>query len=323
MNRTERLYQLDKLLRANRCVSVERILEELGVSIATFKRDLEYLRSNLNAPIEWNRACNGYQFAETAPAGPRYELPGVWFNAGEIHALLTIEHLLKEIEPGILHEQFAMLRERLASLLGKPEAATQEIKQRIFIRSRFKRPTSPRFFEKTISALMQRHRLQIQHASRFTGENSNRVISPQRLIHYREVWYLVAWCHLREAVRTFALDNIQKAEVLAETAREVETDELDALMNTGYGIWAGKEAKWAKLRFCPICARWAASETWHSDQQSSHAADGSFILQIPYTHDDELIMDILKYGSGCTVLEPESLRAKVISYLDAARKNYS
>lgn len=89
MNRTERLYQLDKLLRANRCVSVERILEELGVSIATFKRDLEYLRSNLNAPIEWNRACNGYQFAETAPAGPRYELPGVWFNAGEIHALLN------------------------------------------------------------------------------------------------------------------------------------------------------------------------------------------------------------------------------------------
>jgi len=74
-------------------VPVSRFPDELGISIASFKRDIEHLRSNLDAPIEWDRSCRGYRLSVPSQSGPRYELPGVWFNAGEIHALLTIEHL--------------------------------------------------------------------------------------------------------------------------------------------------------------------------------------------------------------------------------------
>jgi predicted DNA-binding transcriptional regulator YafY len=144
MNQTERLYHIDKLLRANRCVAVSRFLEELGISIATFKRDLEHLRNHLNAPIAWDRGCRGYRLEAPAQTGPRYELPGIWFNANEIHALLTIEHLLQHIEPGILHPFFSAFRERLAAILEQPESALREIERRVFIHHRFQRPTSPK-----------------------------------------------------------------------------------------------------------------------------------------------------------------------------------
>lgn len=322
MNQTERLYHIDKLLRANRCVAVNRFLEELGISIATFKRDLEHLRNHLNAPIVWDRGCRGYRLEAPARTGPRYELPGIWFNANEIHALLTIEHLLQHLEPGVLHPFFSAFRERLAAILEQPESALREIERRVFIHPRFQRLTSPKHFETVVQALLFRQRLRLTHSSRFKQETSDRVVSPQRLIHYREVWYLVAWCHLREAVRTFALDNVLAAEILDDPAVEVEAGELDALLDAGYGIWSGETLNWARLRFHPASARWAASETWHRDQRARFEADGSYLLEIPYSQDEELIMDILRYGPGCTVLEPPELRAKVCERLEQARHNY-
>lgn len=62
MDRTERFYRIDHLLNERRSVPIEVFLHELEVSRATFKRDLEYLRDRLNAPIVlWDRASRGYR----------------------------------------------------------------------------------------------------------------------------------------------------------------------------------------------------------------------------------------------------------------------
>ena len=83
MDRTERFYQIDQMLQSGRPVPIERFLDTLAVSRATFKRDLEYMRDRLNAPIEWDRFEGGYRYAEPA-GGPAFALPGLWFNDREV-----------------------------------------------------------------------------------------------------------------------------------------------------------------------------------------------------------------------------------------------
>src|SRR5437868_3316048 len=80
MDRTERFYKIDQLLQNRPTVPIREFLDALGVSLATFKRDLEYMRDRLNAPIVWDRDSNGYRFEQAKGAGARYELPGLWFN---------------------------------------------------------------------------------------------------------------------------------------------------------------------------------------------------------------------------------------------------
>ena len=92
MDRTERFYQIDQMLQSGRPVPIDRFLDTLGVSRATFKRDLEYMRDRLNAPIEWDRFEGGYRYAEPA-GGPAFALPGLWFNASEAHALLMMQQV--------------------------------------------------------------------------------------------------------------------------------------------------------------------------------------------------------------------------------------
>src|SRR5512134_1305999 len=100
MDRTERFYKIDRLLHDRKLVTRPQFLTALGVSPATFKRDLEYMRERLHAPIEWNADLGGYEFGKAKGVGPAYELPGLWFNPSEIYALLTMQQLLADLQPG-------------------------------------------------------------------------------------------------------------------------------------------------------------------------------------------------------------------------------
>ncbi len=315
MSGMERIYQIDQILGARQSVTRQELLERLGVSWATLKRDLAYMRDRLNAPITFDRDLGGYRFERTAQRiGPQYELPGLWFSAEEIHALLTMQHLLSNLDTGgLLGPQIQPLLARLTGLLGTADNPVEEIQRRIRIQTVGAREFHLDHFQAVGSALLRRKRLVIRYHARGTNEVTEREVSPQRLNHYRDNWYLDAWCHLRDDIRAFAVDAIENAEILDKRAKDVADKRLDAVLGSGYGVFSGDQIAWALLRFTSERARWVASERWHRDQEGRFLDDGRYELRLPYADDRELIMDIMKYGSHCEVIEPASLRARVVA----------
>ncbi len=311
MNRTERFYQIDQLLRERRVVSLETFLNELEVSRATFKRDVEYLRDRLHAPIVWDRAAGGYRFSDAAVTGPAYELPGLWFSSAELYALLAANKLLSDLEPGLLAEHIAPLQKRLVALLEESGHAADEVTRRVRLLTMAQRKVEPRFFGEVARALLNRRQLEIAAWNRGRDEVVVRTVSPQRLVHYRDNWYLDAYCHLRKGVRSFALDTLHVVTVLNEPAKELEEAELNAHFSGSYGIFSGTCKAWAVLHFSPERARWVESERWHRDQRGESLADGSYRLHVPYSDERELLMDILRHGAQVEVEAPESLRLRV------------
>ena len=310
MNRTERFYRIDQMLHERRLVPIETFLEELDISRATFKRDMEYLRDRLHAPIVWDRFAGGYRF-ENATAGPTYELPGLWFTAGELYALLAAQKLLADIEPGILAAQLAPLQSRLTALLDASGHSSAEIAERVRLIAMNRRSIEPRFFSELALALLERRRVEIDAWNRGRDTLDTRVVSPQRLGHYRDNWYLDAWCHLRGALRSFSVDAIQRVAPRKEKAREVAAAKLDAHYGTSYGIFGGTPKARAVLRFTPERARWVRAERWHREQQGELLADGGYRLTVPYADERELLMDILRHGAQVVVEAPASLRRLV------------
>jgi predicted DNA-binding transcriptional regulator YafY len=322
MTRTERLYRIDQLLRSRRFINRRELLDALECSQSTLTRDIEYLRCQLNAPIVFDDDLGAYRLEEAAP-GPAYALPGLWFNDTEIHALLSIEHLLEAIQPGLLGPHIAPLRKRLEGLLGKGRHAPDEIRRRILLMPANARRPALEHFGVCAEATLSRRRLRLQHHDRHLDRINDREVSPQRLVRYKENWYLDTWCHTREAIRTFSVDALHGAEIIDLPAREITDEELHAVLAVGYGIYAGREVAWAKLRFTPWQGRWTSAETWHVAQRSHYDAEGRYILEVPYSDDTELLMDILKYGPQVEVLAPTELRAKVALRLREAAAQYS
>lgn len=320
MNQIERLYKIEQLLSGGRVVPTETILARLEVSRATFKRDLDYLRDRLNAPIVWDRRAGGYRWGQAERTGPRYQLPGLWFNSSEAYALLAMQQLLEQIEPGLLAGQVAPLMGRLRALIGAAQHDADEVAGRIRIVQSGARRGNARHFASVAKAVLARRRAEIRYFSRGAGEETERVISPQRLVNYRGTWYVDAWCHLRNDLRSFAVDGIRRAGVLRERARAVSEQDMRAYFDTSYGIFRGQASKLARLRFTPKRALWVANEIWHPQQNGRLEADGSYLLEIPYHHDQELAMDVLRHGGDVEVLAPAELRAAIHRQAKAIEK---
>ena len=322
MSDLERLHRIKYMIQARKCVPIQDFLDELEISKATFKRDLEYLRDRMNASIVFDRSEGGYRF-DKPNAGEKIELPGLWFSEKEATALVLMQHLLDNLDQGgLISSHIDPLVEIIDGILGQSEVSAKELRKRIKVFGMSARKNSLENFEEVGNALLKRQRLQLEYYSKGKDETTSREVSPQRLIFYRDNWYLDGYCHLRKDLRSFALDGVKKAGLLNKKAEEISEKDLQENFAESYGIFSGKATQRAKLRFTPERARWVAGETWHGQQVSSFNKDGSYILEFDYNQDPELVMEILKHGSGVKVLAPKNLRERVIGELKKTLKAY-
>ena len=303
-----------------RSISMSQLMTELGVKRASVTRYLNYLKNTFGIPIQWDPATRGYRVAATgieSDAG----LLGLWFSPSELHALLTMDQLIHRIEPGILSAHIEPLKERLKRILGAEAHSLKEIERRVKVLPMTARPVETKIFQAIVTALLNRRRLEITYSSRIDGEVSARTVSPQRLVHYRDNWYLDAWCHKKRGLRMFSVDAIGSAAIVDEQARDMPEEYLRAVLEAGYGIFSGRRTKIARLRFSPIAARWVSAESWHPRQKGSWDKKGNYTLRFPYSSHPELVMDLLRHIPEVEVLGPKSLRMYLNERIKKAAQN--
>ena len=317
MERTERFYRLHRLLSGRAPVSLQRMQEELDASRATVFRDLAYLRDFFGAPIVRGPE-GGYRYD---PKAPRFELPGLWFNASELHALLAMEQILEDVDPGVLAPHLAQLKGRIRRLLGAGGAAAERVASKVRLVAMGRRSVDETLFSAVAQATVGERPIRITYLGRERGERTRRKVHPQRLMHYRDNWYLVAWCERTQDLRMFSVDRIEHVGEAEGPWHAVSQADVDRFVGASFGIFAGEARGWAVLRFTPERARWVADERWHPDQVGYHTAEG-YELQVPYSDPRELLMDVLKYGPDVEVLAPQELRDAVVERLTRALARY-
>ncbi|MCB1979881.1 MAG: WYL domain-containing protein [Burkholderiaceae bacterium] len=315
MAQAERLQKIHRWLAAGRCVPRERMLNELEVSYSTLKRDIAFLRDRFHIPIVWVAQLRGWQIDKQC-SGSQHEVPGLWLSSEEIHALLTMQHLLSALDAGrLLQPHVSALQRCLRQVLESGAALDAHVERRIRILPMSARRIDLPQFQVVGSALAHCRRLRIRYHARSDDQVSEREVSPQRLVHYRDNWYLDAWCHWREGLRSFSIDAIKDARLLEQPAIELAETELDAELGAGYGIFSGKAVQTAQLRFARRSARWVAAERWHPNQIGRWDHQGRWLLSVPFADPRELVRDILRHVPDVEVLAPDELRDEVLRRL--------
>lgn len=323
MSKTERLVKFQRLIEQKGVVSANQLMEQLEISRATFRRDLDYLRDRLGVPVIWDSDAGGYRIEPGSGEEARQSIPGLWLDEREIFGLLTVIDLLSALELGsLVGDQVKPLRLRLEKLLEQGRFSVDEIKRRIRLFQIGSRQSGTQFFQIVVHALMTRRRLRLRHYGRLDGKVTEREVSPQRIVYYRDNWYLDAFCHLRNDVRSFSVDALEGTVEVDKAAVSVNEHDLRDELESGYGIFAGKKSKVAVLKFTPFRSRWVAKKIWHPDQRGQTLPDGSFVLRIPYSDDRELTHDILRQGKEVEVLEPAELRTKLAAEIDEMQSLY-
>ena len=184
------------------------------------------------------------------------------------------------------------------------------------------RSVSKALFVPAATALIGRHQLSFTYSGRATGTVTQRIASPQRLVYYRDQWYLDCWDEGGDALRAFSIDRMRDVEILGDAARDVQEHDLEATLTAGYGLFSGPARHRARLMFTPERARWVADDVWHHDQVGRFRSDGYHEVEVPYVDPRELVAEILRYGGDVRVIGPLSLAELVRDHLERAIAQY-
>ncbi len=313
----QKIYKLHEILNGRRVpISKADILKKMECSESTFKRVREYMQDHLNAQIDYSLEKNGYLYANQ-----NYELPGLWFGTDELLALVSLEKLLSGLNVSVLNTHLMPFKARIDQLLKHQRINVENLhRMRILpINARINKPDQ---FQYISAAVVLRKCMHITYHARGSNEISQRIISPQRLLHYRDNWYLDAWCHLKNQLRTFAVDKIQQLQNSQTSCIDIADEILDAHFKSGYGIFSGEAKHIATLVFGVKRSRWVADEAWHPDQKFTWLCDGRYQLEVPYADERELIMDIMRHLPEVEVVSPESLKHLLVQHLEESIKTH-
>lgn len=276
------------------------------------------MQLELDAPIVYEPG-RGWWYQEAD--NERFELPGLWLTARELQSLGLLLSLLEDFGPGLLSDELRPVEREIEKLLKVRGINPSVFRERIKILPIAHSPVPAQHFQLISEALLQDRQVSIRYKS-YNHQKTQREISPQTLIYYRENWYVDAWCHLRKALRSFHLSRIERASISVAKRQPVPAAELETHFAASYGIFAGESTQTAKLRFDSAIAHEIASQQWHPAQVGEW--DGrDYLLTLPYSDHRELTQDILRHSPHVYVEEPVELTLEVQRKLRDALGRYA
>jgi len=210
MRRADRLFQIVQLVRGRRLSTAEFLAERLQVSTRTIYRDIADLQAQ-GVPLE-GEAGVGYRMR----AG--FDLPPLMFTREEAQALVAAVRIAQPRLDQALAAQGEMALSKILAVLPAPARAAAE-SLALFAISQGPDDATRERLHRLRLATEQRRFVQVDYLD-LKGQRSRRRLRPLGCVFWDSVWTLAAWCELRQGMRSFRIDRIEKLEVLDEVFRD-------------------------------------------------------------------------------------------------------
>jgi len=311
MSLLERVYSFHQDVLRGAYPNTTTLVEQFEISRATARRDINYLRDRLLAPLAFDQAKNGYHYTEEGFALPFGQSP-------KITLLLGILNKFAE-EAGLSGlEEVQQLQSKLSSMLSADHAT---LLQSIYCEWIEVESIDTEVFSAIIEAVVNRRAIHLSYAGAGSaGATSERCVEPQRLCNYQGRWYLLAFCRMRQELRMFHVARILAARLTNETISVIEDLDQDYLLPS-FGIFKGGATENAVIHFTGTAAGLVRHQHWH-DCQRIEELEGGISLELPISDYREITMKILQYGPMARVVSPPRLREKVAAEIAAMAKLY-
>jgi len=295
-------------IRDGRTPNASTLARTLEVTPRTIQRDLDYLRDQLGAPIDYDPKRRGYFTTD-----PSYQLPVFTVTEGELLALFLAERALQQYQGTPFASELRRLFEKLTVLLpDKVSLHLDHLTAACDVRSSPADLGDADRFRRLLRAVQRGRQLELLYWSASRDETLRRIVDPYHLASVEGDWYLVAHCHLREDVRMFAPARIRELRETGETFDRPADFRIADYLDVGFRRMRGAgPVQTVRLRFTPSAARYIRERTWHPSQKLHDDPDGSATLTLTVNCFAEVKRWVLSFGAECAVLEPAELREDI------------
>jgi predicted DNA-binding transcriptional regulator YafY len=307
-NQLTRQWRLLQLLDRPTGVVVDDAARELGCAVRTIWRDLQVLQA-AGFPIYDERMADGPRSVWRVNDAFRRRLP-LRLTLAELAALVMSRDLLTSNGAGVLGPAISGAVEKIAGVLSKDALGlVDRMRDIIGVRAVGAKLQAPaaEHVAAIQSALVERRRLRLRYYSMSRDEITDRRVDPYHLTLHGGGFYLVGLCHLRRAVRIFAVERIRECETLATRFVMPEPFDVERYLEGAWGIIRG-DIVTVKVVFARPLARYIRDRLWHPTQKFRELDGGRLEMTLRVADTLEVRRWILGFGSEAEVLEPAGLR---------------
>ena len=292
------LIEIIFILLSRNKVSAKYLSDRLNVSLRTIYRYIDEL--SIVLPIYNTRGRNGgFSVSET------YKLPASFFTKEESEFLTTV---LNSMNSEVNSQMLSKILDKITSITKKGDENQSLDFGNLIIDGGpwgdiegYKESIT--FFENSIENKKIVH---ISYLSR-DGVSSERDVEPHTLILKQGLWYVYAYCLTRQEFRLFKVGRIEKANDTDKTFTRRSTENLKQTINNWYNNLSVESVTLAIDKTVK-----ADVEEWLGVDKVYKLADGSYNATFNLPIDEVLVGKILSFGNKVKVLEPTTLKNKVL-----------
>ena len=310
-----RLITLILLLQNRPNQKAGELAKKLGVSLRTIHRYFAML-DEMGIPI----------FSERGPYGGfslvrGYKIPPLIFSLEEAIAVYLGTSLVSEMWGQLYRDAAQGAMAKLENILPDEQRGEINWARQSLIATGLHRADMSALLpslEELRRATRERHQISAVYQSAANARAMRRKINPYALVFRAGLWYLVGYCHLRAAPRTFRVDRIQKLTLLSEPFQMPKEFDIHKYLENEF---KDQPMIRARLKFLPEGAHIVTSNPllWESTQEEP---DGSIVATLTAPDLPWLASMTLSYANWAIVLEPPELRSMVREWAQATIDRY-
>jgi predicted DNA-binding transcriptional regulator YafY len=314
-----RLARMDELMRAKKYPNCGRLAQLFEVSQRTVLRDIEAMKDSLGAPILYSKQRNGYYYSHD-----KFTLPSIRLTEGELVAVFLGEELLKKYKNTPFEAEIEKAFKKIELLMPDFVSLKLDEVSRSFsfdiLNTRELNRQDAETFSILSKAIKSRVSVQVVYYSIGRNKTETRVIDPYHLRHTYGTWYLIAYCHTRKAIRTFAVKQIRSIIPLQERFVIPKDFSIDKYLEHSWRIISGQPLTTVVVRLDKEIARWFIDRKLHASQKTLENKDGSLTLTFKVSGTDEIKRWIMSMGKYAKVIEPKALRKEILNEIKKVLK---
>ncbi len=312
-----RQWRILKTIEAGRFSSSAKLAHEFGVTERTVRRDIEALQEagfpiyddRVSGKKVW-RLVEGYR-QRLVQSFSLSELAALYFSRNMLSFLggapfgQDLESAFAKIREALPHKSLPFLSRIQDLFSARPDPWKDYSKKQDVIAG-------------LIDAILHQRQARVAYYSFNSRRTKAYDLDPYRLVYYRGGLYLYARAQEYGEVRTFAVERVQKVEVL-DQGFEVPADfSPTEYARSAFGIFGGK-AETVELVFDASIAGYVRERNWHESQKLDDAADGGVRLTLEVAPSFDLKSWVKGFLPHVRVERPASLRAEIAREIEASR----
>ncbi|WP_150265037.1 helix-turn-helix transcriptional regulator [Paenibacillus tepidiphilus] len=309
---TDKVIRILKMINAIQStpgITASELAFRCEVSVRTVYRDLE-LMSHF-APVTNQGRGTGYRFL-----GKFFMYP-LDFTEQEEMAFSLLPSILNQekIPPGF-HTAYDKVMGKHLNEKSRPGGVLENIADIIQMGKPAYRKESRNFLQPIIAAILEQRRIRTVYHSQSRNATTEREIDPYYLIPRDQRFYLIAYCHLQQDIRTFRMSRFQHMEVM-ETVFDKGKFNIKSYLKNTWSIDRGSKNTRFKVRFQPEVARYIKEEELFVHPRMTDEPGGSLLFEVTVNNSKEFTKWLMQYGPNAEILEPASARTELKAQLES------